>query len=137
MGSPPAENTHRAAPLPFDRERFLSESNAALRRIERGGLLILAAVGILTLLFFGAFGASMMIGGILGMFNFRSLHRMFQRRLIDPSRQREEKLVYSLKLFLIVATFFYMIQSESVSVGGILIGFFLITGAVFLETMRR
>lgn len=125
------------SPPPIDRERFLAQSNAALRRIERNELIILAAVGAITLLFFGAFGASMMIGGVLGMFNFRSLHRKFQRRMIDPSRQRKEQLAYSLKLFLIVAIFFYIIQWKAISVAGVLIGFFMITGAVFMETLRK
>lgn len=124
-------------PPPIDRERFLTQSNRALRRIERNGLVLLAATGVITLLFFGAFGASMMIGGALGMFNFRSLHRMYQRRLLDPSRQRKEQLAYSLKVFLIVALFFYMIQWKAISVAGVLIGFFMITSAVFMETLRK
>lgn len=97
----------------------------------------MAVIGVVTLLFFGAFGASLMIGGVLGMFNFRSLHRMFQRRLIDPSRRRKEQLAYSVKVFLIVAVFFYVIQWQAVSVAGIVIGFFLITGSVYLETLQR
>ena len=99
--------------------------------------MILAVVGLITLLFFGAFGASLMIGGALGMFNFRSLHRMFQRRLIDPSRRHREQLVYSLKVFLIVAIFFYVIQWKTISIAGILIGFFMITSPVFMETLRK
>lgn len=127
----------RPSPPPFDREQFLTRSNQALHRIERNGLIILAAIGLVTLLFFGAFGASMMIGGVLGMFNFRSLHRMFQRRLIDPSRRHKEQLVYSGKVFLIVGLFFYIIQWKEISVAGILIGFFLITSSVYLETLRK
>ncbi|TAJ97318.1 MAG: ATP synthase subunit I, partial [Candidatus Manganitrophaceae bacterium] len=126
-----------SSPKPIDRERFLAQSNQALRRIERNGLIILAVVGVITVLFFGAFGASLMIGGVLGMFNFRSLHRMFQRRLIDPTRRHKEQLFYSLKLFLIVAVFFYIIQWQAISVAGLLIGFFMITSAVFMETLRK
>ncbi len=127
----------RPSPPPIDREQFLARSNQALHRIERNGLIMLAAIGLVTLLFFGAFGASMMIGGVLGMFNFRSLHRMFQRRLIDPSRRHREQLVYSLKVFLIVGIFFYIIQWKEIRVSGILIGFFLITSSVYLETLRK
>ncbi len=140
MTQPPPSPPPRVAvsfPGPIDRERFLSQSNQALHRIERRGLVLLAVMGVVTLLFFGAFGASLMIGGVLGMFNFRSLHRMFQRRLIDPSRRRKEQLAYSVKVFLIVAVFFYVIQWQSVSVAGILIGFFLITSSVYLETLQR
>jgi hypothetical protein len=126
-----------SSPKPFDREQFLALSNQALRRIERNGLIILAVIGVITLLFFGTFGASLMIGGVLGMFNFRSLHRMFQRRLIDPSRRRREQLAYSVKVFLIVGLFFYIIQWKEISVAGVLIGFFLMTSSVYLETLRR
>jgi hypothetical protein len=121
----------------FDREQFLARSNQALHRIERNGLILLAVIGVITLLFFGTFGASLMIGGVLGMFNFRSLHRMFQRRLIDPTRRHREQLVYSVKVFLIVGVFFYVIQWKEISVAGILIGFFLITSSVYLETLRK
>ncbi|MBI3805246.1 MAG: ATP synthase subunit I [Nitrospirae bacterium] len=131
MQSPPT------SPPPFDRERFLARSNQALHRIERNELIILAAVGLITLLFFGMFGGSMMIGGVFGMFNFRSLHRMFQRRLLDPSRQKKEQLAYSLKVFLIVGLFFYIIQWQTISIAGILIGFFMITSAVVMETLRK
>lgn len=131
---PPAADS---SPRPIDRERFLAQSNQALRRIERNGLIILAIVGVITLLFFGTFGASLMIGGVLGMFNFRSLHRMFQRRLIDPDRRHKAQLVYSLKVFFIVAVFFYIIQWNQISVAGLLIGFFMITSAVFMETLRK
>lgn len=121
---------------PIDRERFLARSNAALRRIERNALIILAVAGIVTLLFWGSLGASFLIGGLLGMFNFRGLHRMFQRRLIDPAHPKREQLFYSLKLFLIVGLFFWVIQWKSASAFGILIGFFMITTAVLLETTR-
>lgn len=127
----------RPSPPPFDREQFLARSNQSLHRIERNGLIILAVIGVITLLFFGTFGVSLMIGGVLGMFNFRSLHRMFQRRLIDPSRRHKEQFVYSVKLFFIVGVFFYIIQWKEVSIAGILIGFFLITSSVYLETLRK
>lgn len=133
----PPPSAAASSPKPIDRERFLAQSNQALRRIERNGLIILAIVGVITLLFFGSFGASLMIGGVLGMFNFRSLHRMFQRRLIDPDRRHKAQLVYSLKVFLIVAVFFYIIQWNQISIAGLLIGFFMITSAVFVETLRK
>ena len=122
---------------PFDRDLFRARSDAALRRIERRALLILAGFGILTLLFFGSFGASFIIGGLLGMFNFRSLHRMFQRRILDPSRRKKEQFFYSLKLFFLIGLFFWIIQWKSMSVFGILIGFFMITASVLVETTRK
>lgn len=134
--SPPPQ-VSASSPRPFDREQFLTRSNQALHRIERNGLIILAVIGVITLLFFGAFGASLMIGGVLGMVNFRSLHRMFQRRRIDPSRRHREQFVYSVKLFFIVGLFFYILQWKEISVAGVLIGFFLITSAVFMETLRK
>lgn len=122
---------------PVDRELFLGRTNAALRRIERNGLLILVLVGVITVLFFGSFGASLFIGGLFGMFNFRSLHRMFQRRVIDPDRQKKEQFFYSLKLFFMIGLFFWIIQWESASVFGIIVGFFMITASVLLETQRK
>ena len=124
-------------PPPIDRERFLVRSNEALRRVERNGLIILGTAGLLTLLFFGSFGASFLIGGVFGMFNFRSLHRMVQRRVLDPSRGKKEQLTYSLKLFFLIGLFFWIIQWESASVLGIFIGFFMITGSVLIETLRK
>lgn len=131
MGPPPPERP------PIDRELFRVRSDAALHRIERRALLILAGSGLLTLLFFGSFGASFLIGGLFGMFNFRSLHRMFQRRILDPSRRRKEQLFYSLKLFFLIGLFFWVIRWKSASPFGILIGFFMITASVFWETTRK
>lgn len=121
----------------IDPKKFLKKSNAILRRIEKHSLLILAACGVATLFVFGNFGVSLIIGGLLGMFNFRSLHRMFQKQIIDPLSKKKQQLLYSLKLFLIVGLFFWILQWESASVLGIITGFFMITGAVFLESMRK
>jgi hypothetical protein len=132
-----ARSPRPAAPPPVDRELFMGRTNAALRRIERNALLILALVGVITLLFFGSFGASLLIGGLFGMFNFRSLHRMFQQRVIEPDRQKKEQFFYSLKLFFMIGLFFWIIQWESASVFGIIIGFFMITTSVLLETQRK
>jgi len=118
-------------------EEFLAKSNAVLRRIEKHSLLILAACGVATLFVFGNFGASLLIGGLLGMFNFRSLHRMFQQQILDPPSKKKQQFRYSLKLFLIVGLFFWIIQWESASILGIIAGFFMITSAVFLETQRK
>jgi hypothetical protein len=127
----------RPDPPPLDRDHFMKKTNAALRRIERNALLILAIVGLVTLLFFGSFGASLLVGGLFGMFNFRSLHRMFQRRVVSPERMKKEQFFYSLKLFFMIGLFFWIIQWESASVFGIIIGFFMITTSVLLETQRK
>jgi hypothetical protein len=124
-------------PSEIDPKKFLARSNAVLRRIEKHSLLILAACGIATLFVFGNFGASLIIGGLLGMFNFRSLHRKFQQQILDPLSKKKHQFAYSLKLFLIVGLFFWIIQWESASVPGIITGFFMITSAVFLESMRK
>lgn len=115
----------------------MARTNAALRRIERNALMILALVGLVTFVFFGSFGASLLIGGLFGMFNFRSLHRMFQRRVIQPERQKKEQFFYSLKLFFLIGLFFWILQWKSASVLGIIIGFFMITSSVLLETQRK
>ncbi|HZR47265.1 MAG TPA: ATP synthase subunit I [Candidatus Manganitrophaceae bacterium] len=133
-----ARSPHPIPPSPpVDRERFLARTNAALRRIERNGLVILGLVGLVTVVFFGSFGASLLIGGLFGMFNFRSLHRMFQRRVLDPEVQKREQFFYSLKVFVMIGLFFWIIQWESASVFGIIVGFFMITTSVLLETQRK
>lgn len=124
-------------PSQIDDAQFLTKSNAVLHRIEKHSLLILAICGVATLFVFGNFGASLMIGGLLGMFNFRSLHRMFQQQILDPLSKKKQQFVYSLKLFLIVGLFFWIIQWESASVLGIISGFFMITSAVLLESQRK
>ncbi|MFQ5779232.1 MAG: ATP synthase subunit I [Nitrospiria bacterium] len=124
-------------PPEIDCERFLAKSNAALHRIERNSLLILAGGGLATLFIFGNFGVSLLIGGLLGMFNFRSLHRMFQRQVLDPFSKRKAQFFYSLKLFFLVGLFFWIIQWESASVLGIIGGFFMTAGAVLLESQRK
>lgn len=129
--------TRPAARPPVDRELFLARSNASLHRIERAALLILGVVVLVTFLFFGSFGASLLAGGLFGMFNFRSLHRMFQRRILDPESHRKARFLYSLKLFFLVGLFFWMIQWPSVSILGIVIGFFMITTSVLFETQRK
>ncbi len=126
-----------AKPSEIDPEKFLAKSNAALYRIEKYSLVVLAACGVATLFVFGNFGASLIIGGLLGMFNFRSLHRKFQQQILDPLSKKKQQFLYSLKLFLIVGLFFWLIQWESASVPGIITGFFMITSAVFLESMRK
>src|SRR3569832_1414798 len=123
-----------AAP-PIAPDRFLTRTNASLRRIERNGLDILALVGLVTVVFFGSFGASLLIGGRFGMFNFRSLHRMFQKRVLKPERQKREQFFYSLKVFVMIGLFFWIIQWESASVFGIIVGFFMITYLVFLLSL--
>ena len=132
-----ARSPSRPAPPPIDRDLFMAKTNASLRRIERNALVILTAVGLVTLLFFGSFGASLLVGGLFGMFNFRSLHRMFQRRVVSPERQKKEEFFYSLKLFFMIGLFFWIIQWESASVFGIIIGFFMITSSVLIETQRK
>lgn len=127
----------RPAPPPIDRDQFLARTNAALRRIERSALVILALVGVVTIVFFGSFGASLLVGGLFGMFNFRSLHRMFQRRVLDAKREKKEQFFYSLKVFFLIGLFCWIIQWESASVLGIIIGFFMITTSVLLETQRK
>lgn len=131
--------TPRSTPAspPIDRDLFLTRTNASLRRIERNGLVILALVGLVTVVFFGSFGASLLIGGLFGMFNFRSLHRMFQKRVLKPELQKKEQFLYSLKVFVMIGLFFWIIQWESASVFGIIIGFFMITTSVLLETQRK
>ena len=123
-----------AAP-PIDPDRFLTRTNASLRRIERNGLVILALVGLVTVVFFGSFGASLLIGGLFGMFNFRSLHRMFQKRVLKPERQKREQFFYSLKVFVMIGLFFWIIQWESASVYGFFVCFFMITYLVFLLSL--
>jgi hypothetical protein len=127
----------RPAAPPIDRDQFLARTNGALRRIERSALLILALVGLVTFVFFGSFGASMLIGGLFGMANFRSLHRMFQRRVLDPKSEKKEQFFYSLKVFFLIGLFFWILQWKSASVLGIILGFFMITTSVLLETQRK
>ena len=81
-------------------------------------------------------GVSLIFGGILGMYHFRSLHRMFQRRIIDPAARLNSQFYYSLKLFTMVALFFWAVQSSTIRPPFVIIGFLLTTAAILLDGKR-
>lgn len=117
----------------LDREQFLKKSDALLKRVERISLLILA-LGSLGLLFFSkVFGLSLLFGGCLGIIHFRSLHRMFQKRILHPESKVKQQFLYGMTLFLIVGVFFFAIERARLNTPMVIAGFFLITGAVVLE----
>ncbi len=118
----------------LDRGQFLKKSNALLKRVEGISLLILA-LGSLALLFFSkVFGLSLLIGGCLGIAHFRSLHRLFQQRILHPESKVKSQFLYGMTLFLIVGVFFWAIDRAMFSTPVVVAGFFLMTGAVVLES---
>ena len=128
----------KKAPKPFgqpiDREKFLRESNALLRRVELISFLMLA-IGSLMLLFYSRiFGLSLLIGGCMGIAHFRSLHRMFQKRTIHPEDKEKSQFLYGLTLFFIVGVFFWAIDRVMLDTAVVIAGFFLTTGSVLLES---
>ncbi len=126
-------------PVPprIDHDRFLSQSNASLKRIERTSLLILGLGGGIGFAFFGNTGFSFILGGLLAMLHYRSLHRMFQKRILDPPARLKTQFTYSLTLFLMICFFFWIIQDVSINTSGVVIGFFLMSGAVVFESSQR
>ncbi|MFQ5543763.1 MAG: ATP synthase subunit I [Nitrospiria bacterium] len=117
-----------------DRDRFIQKSNATLYRIERNSLFILGISGLTAFFFFKAFWLSILVGGLLGMVHFWSLHRMYQQRFLNPATKLRTQFLYSVKLFVVIAFFFGFQQSALISAAGMIAGFFLMTGAFFLES---
>ncbi len=130
----PRPQEKQQAKQPIDREQFLKKSNALLQRVERISLLILALGSLGLLLFSKALGLSLLIGGCMGIAHFRSLHRMFQKRVLYPEAKIKSQFLYGLTLFMIVGVFFWAIDQVMFSPPVIIAGFFLTTGSVLLES---
>ncbi|MBN4054289.1 ATP synthase subunit I [Nitrospira defluvii] len=122
---------------PINREQFLTRSNAVLYRIERHSLLILGIAALAAFLYSRGLGLSLLVGGLMGMAHFRSLHRLFQKRMLDPSKKLNINFFYGVKLFLMVGLFFWAIQWKEISSWVMIAGFFLTTGSVLLESKRH
>ncbi|GEM_PF-2516522 len=140
--NPSAENPPKSAGapptrIPIDRARFLEKTNASLKRIERRSLLILSVIGLGGWFFSKDMGLSLLIGGILAMVHFRSLQRMFQKRILFPAAWLKTKFIYSVSLFLMVCFFFWAIQWQAIASTVVITGFLLTSGAVFWESTRR
>ncbi len=135
--SPSVENPPMAARTPIDRGRFLEKTNASLRKIERTSLLILIVIGLGGWFFSKEMGLSLLIGGFLAMLHFRSLHRMFQKRILFPKAWLKTKFIYSASLFFMVCFFFWVIQWEAITRTALITGFLLASGAVFWESTRN
>lgn len=135
--NPSAADPPKATRIPIDQTRFLKKTNASLKRIERRSLFILSIIGVGGWLFSREVGLSLIIGGFLAMLHFRSLHRMFQKRILFPSAWLKTKFIYSISLFFMVCFFFWAIHWESISNITVITGFLLTTGAVFWESTRR
>ncbi len=128
----PQEKQHNKQLL--DREQFLKKSNALLQRVERISLMILASGSLLLLVVSKPFSLSLFIGGCMGITHFRSLHRMFQKRILYPKSKAKSQFLYGLSLFLIIGIFFWAIDQTMISTPVLIAGFFLMTSAVLLES---
>lgn len=135
--NPSAEHPPKAARIPIDRERFLKKTNTSLKKIERSSLLILCVMGLGGWFFSKEMGLSLLIGGFLATLHFRSLHRMFQKRILFPKALLKTKFIYSVNLFFMVCFFFWAIQWESITTSALVTGFLLTTGSVFWESTRQ
>lgn len=135
--NPSAEHTPKAAHIPIDRERFLKKTNTSLKKIERTSLLILSVMGLGGWFFSKETGLSLLIGGFLATLHFRSLHRMFQKRILFPKVLLKTKFIYSTSLFFMVGFFFWAIQWEAITTSVLVTGFLLTSGAVFWESTRQ
>jgi len=134
--SPETSAPRKATRIPIDRERFLEKTDSALKRIERRALFILTVIGLAGWFFSKEMGLSLLLGGFLATLHFRSLHRMFQKRILHPARWLKTKFIYSLSLFLMVCFFFWAIQWQSINTSAVITGFLLTTGSVFWESTR-
>jgi len=133
--SPPQEKQPEKHPL--DRVLFLEKSNALLQRVERISLLVLVLGSLGFLLFSKGFGLSLLIGGCMGIAHFRSLHRMFQQRILHPKSKTKRQFLYGLTLFLIVGVFFWGTERAMLSTPVVIAGFFLTTGSVLIESRQK
>jgi len=125
-----------SAPPDLDLLRFKKKSNAALYRIEKISLVLLALSALAAYFFFRQRGLSVLIGGALGMFHFRALHQMSQRRILAPKLRLKTQFFYSLKLFLIIILFFWLRRLSALSTPLIIAGFFLSTVSVLIDGKR-
>ena len=121
----------------IDQVHFLEKSNASLKKIERVSLLIVCLSSAGAFFFSKEMGLSSVIGGFLSMLHFRSLHRMFQKRVTHPAATLRTRFIYSVTLFFITGFFFWAVRHQGISTPGLVTGFLLTTGAVFLESSRR
>ncbi len=133
----PTDSQVKAESAPFDREDFLKKSNASLKRIEGMSLLILSVSGALAFLLFKEMSLSILIGGGFAMMHFRGLHRMFQKRVLDPPAWLKTKFIYSSTLFLLICLFFWVIDLAAIQESGVIAGFSLMTGGIFFDSIRR
>ncbi len=133
-----SEGDHRkSGAIPFDRNQFLLKTNASLKRIERGSLLLLLIGGGLGFFVSKIVGLSLVLGGVLAMLHFRSLHRLFQMRVLNPAGWLKTKFIYSVTLFFMICFFFWVIQSKEVNSTSVVAGFVLMTGSIFFDTSRQ
>ncbi len=121
----------------IDREQFLTKSNALLRRMEISSALIVVIGSLSMLIFSRPYSLSLLLGGLLGMGHFRSLHRMFQKRMLDPSAKHKTHFFYGLKLFFMVGCYFWAVQWDLIRSWGVIAGFFLMSASVLLGPRRR
>ncbi|MFQ5589053.1 MAG: ATP synthase subunit I [Nitrospiria bacterium] len=134
---PATDDPARDQASPFDRDLFLLKSNATLKQIERTSLVILVVGVSLGFLISKKVGSSLSFGGGLAMLHFRSLHRMFQKRVLDPPSWLKTKFIYSVTLFLMIFVFFWVIQWQAISTTSVVLGFLLMTGSFLFDTSRQ
>jgi len=120
-------------PPKIDLEQFKKKSDATLHRLEKISFGLLAFGGLLGYFFFRQRGLSVLLGGSLGMFHFRALHRMSQRRFLAPKSRLNTQFFYSLKLFFMLSVFFWLSDQAAVSTPLVIAGFFLSTIAVLID----
>ncbi len=136
-GRPEMDDPVKASAVPFNREQFLLKTNASLKRIERASLILLCLQGGVGFFISKTAGMSLLLGGSLAALHFRSLHRMFQMRVLAPKAWLKTKFIYSVSLFLLISFFFWGIQWEKINTHQVVVGFFLMTGSVFFDTTRK
>jgi len=118
----------------------VKNSRDYLKEIERNSLIILG-IGILVASVFYGFwmAASVLIGGLLAVVNFRLMKAALDRMLYPGGKKRDALLIFGFigSLLLILLCLFAMIQTAKFNLIGALAGLAIIVLAGMYEAVRH
>lgn len=118
----------------------MTGTTSDLKNIEKNALIILAS-GIATGFFFSGFwmAASILIGGLLALVNFRLMKSGIDRMLYPGGEKKDGLLIFGFigRLLLILLCLFAMIQTAKFNLMGALAGLAIIIVAGMYEAFRH
>ena len=118
----------------------LKKSNDYLKDIERNSLVILGTGIIVSFAIYGFWmAASVLIGGLLAVINFRLMKAGLDRMLYPGGKKRDGLLIFGFigRLLLILLCLFAMIQTAKFNLIGALAGLAIIVAAGMFEAVSH